>query len=145
MFKLYGKGQRCVWCGCKDKENYKEITMYIKSAKPPEEKTIVCSDECADEVAKTCKFIEKGIPFFLTGMIIGIIASISGLFVGVFGSGVLKMSGIGLLILGTIFFIFPFVTPQTVKIFGLKQGMFFGRIGGIILFLLGIAILAKIL
>ena len=61
MFKLYGKKQRCLWCGKADKENYKEIIMNIKFANPPQEKAIACSDECEKKISSTCKFIEKGV------------------------------------------------------------------------------------
>jgi len=60
MFKLYGKEERCLWCGKKGKEQYKETTMKIKHAKPPEEKANVCSDKCEKKVLKHVNILRNG-------------------------------------------------------------------------------------
>lgn len=144
MFKLYGKKQRCRWCGRANKENYKEIIMTIRQAKPPQEKAIVCSEECEKKVFDTCRSIERNIPLFLAGSVLGSIMAVSGIFIPLIGKSALPVSIIGVLILGMTFAIFPFVTPQTVKIFGLRSGMLTGRIGGILLLLLGVILLGVI-
>lgn len=135
MFKPYGKKQRCLWCGKSGKESYKEITMRVKYAKPPEEKTIVCSDICEHQVTKTTEFIEKGAAFYLIGTILGLTFSLLGAFISPI------LTGNGVILLGITLFIFPFVTPQTVKILGLKNGMICGRIMGIIILITGIMLM----
>lgn len=140
MFKLYGKKTRCLWCGKTCNKNYREIVMAIKFAKPPQEKAIVCSEECEKKVLDTCKVIERSIPLFLVLSVSGTILGISGIFTPLLGKGVLLVSVIGITILGITFIVFPFVTPQTTKIFGLKRGILLGRIGGFILLLLAMII-----
>lgn len=143
MFKLYGKKPRCLWCGEADKENYKEIVMTIKFAKPPQEETIVCSDECEKRVSDTCKFIEKGILFYVIGVVIGTLMSIAAIFSPMIGKNLMPITIIGLFILGTTIIITPFVTPQTIKLLGLKKGMLSGRICGIVAVIIAIVLLLK--
>ncbi len=140
MLKLYGKNPRCLWCGEADKENYKEIIMTLKYARLPQEKAIVCSQTCEKAVLDTCRFIERSIPVFLVLTIIGTILGVSGIFTAIFGKEALRISIIGVMVLGVTFIIFPFVTPQTVKLCGLKKGMILGRIGGVILYLIGVVL-----
>lgn len=143
MFKLYGKKSRCLWCGKSDKENYKEIIINIKFAKPPQEKAIVCSDECERKVSDTCKFIEKGIFFFVIGLIIGTLMSLATIFNPIIGKNLMPITIIGVFILGITLIITPFVTPQTVQLLGLRKGMLSGRICGIIVIIMGIVLLIK--
>lgn len=142
MFKLYGKKTRCLWCGKTCDENYREIVMAIKFAKPPQEKAIVCSEECGKKVLDTCKFVERTASLFLVGVVFGSILTVYGLFTPSEKSALpISILGIiGMTILGITFIVFPFVTPQTTKIFGLKRGMLLGRIGGFILLLLAMII-----
>lgn len=144
MFKLYGKKTRCLWCGKSDKQTYKEMLMTIKQAKPPQEKAIVCSEECEKAVLITCKFIEKSITLFWIGTILGTILGVSGILAPIMGKKILPVSTMGVLLLGITFIIFPFVTPQTIRIFGLRMGMILGRISGMILLLLGLILIFKI-
>ncbi|MFC1613392.1 hypothetical protein ACFL23_03605 [Patescibacteria group bacterium] len=137
MLKLYGQKLRCVWCGKSDKEHCKEIVMSIKQMKPPQEKAFVCSEECERRVLDVCKFIEKGMAKFLIGLILGTVMAVLGILTPLFGNKILIFSTLGLFILGITFIVFPFVTLQTVKIFGLKKGMILGQISGIILLLVG--------
>jgi hypothetical protein len=53
----------------------------------------------------------------------------------------LFVCGVGVLLPRVTYFIFPFVTPQTVKLFGLRKGMMAGRIAGFALSGLGARIL----
>lgn len=143
MFKLYGKKPRCLWCGKSDKKNYKEIIMNIKFAKPPQEKAIVCSDECEKKVSDTCKFIEKGIFFYAIGLIIGIFMSMASIFSPIIGKNLMPITIIGIFISGITIIITPFVTPQTVQLLGLKKGVLSGRICGIMAIIMGIVLFLK--
>ncbi|MDH5768355.1 MAG: hypothetical protein OEZ31_05295 [Nitrospirota bacterium] len=138
MFALYGKKQRCLWCGKSNRENFKEIVLTIKKAGPQQESAIVCSEKCEQSVFAMCQFIEKNLFSFYTGIALGIVFGLSGLLIPIFGQKILFISLIGVFIIGLTFLIFPFVTPQTVKMFGLRAGMVFGRISGIVLLLIGI-------
>ncbi len=145
MFKLYGKNPRCLWCAKADMKDYQEITLNIKYARPARENALVCSAECERKTLDTCRFIEKSMPIFLPLFVIGVIAGISGeILVPVYGKAMLSVSAGGIMLLGITFMVFPFVTPQTVKIFGLKKGMILGKIGGIILFLAGYLLADKL-
>ena len=143
MFKLYGKKQRCLWCGKADKENYKEIIMNIKFANPPQEKAIACSDECEKKISSTCKFIEKGIFFYVVGVVVGTLMSLAAIFNPLIGKNLMPITIIGLFILGFTVLITPFVTPQTIQWLGLKKGMFFGRVCGIITLIIALILLIK--
>jgi len=143
MFKLYGKKPRCLWCGKADKGNYKEIVMNIKFANPPQEKAIVCSDECGKKVSDTCNFIEKGIYFYVIGVVIGTFMSIAAIFNPIIGKNLMPITVIGLFILGITIIITPFVTPQTIQLLGLKKGMLSGRICGIIAIIIAIILILK--
>ena len=84
-------------------------------------------------------------PIFLPLFVIAVIAGISGgILAPVYGKAMLSVSAGGIMLLGMTFLIFPFVTPQTVKMFGLKRGMILGVIGGIILFLAGYMVAEKL-
>lgn len=144
MFALYGKRPRCLWCGKSNRQQFKEITMTIKKAAPHQENAIVCSEECEKSVFATCEFIEKNIFSFYAGIALGTLIGLSGLLIPIFGKKVLIISLIGVFIIGLTFLIFPFVTPQTVKTFGLRKAMVFGRIGGIILLFMGIIFVFQI-
>lgn len=144
MFKLYGKRPRCLWCGKANKENYREIVITIKKASPPQEEVVVCSKKCEKAVLNSFQFIEKNIHLFFSGVILGILLALSGLLAPIIGRKVLLVSFTGMLLLGMTFVIFPFVTPQTTKIFGLRNGMFLGRVTGIVFLLLGIVLILKI-
>ncbi len=143
MFKLYGKKQRCLWCGEADKENYKEITMNIKFANPPQEKAIVCSYECEKKVSDTCKFIEKGVFFYVIGIVVGTLMSIAVIFTPIIVKYFMPITIIGLFILGITIIVTPFVTPQTIQLLGLKKGMLSGRICGIIALIIATILLLK--
>lgn len=143
MFKLYGKKPRCLWCGEANKENYKDIVMSIKFAKSPQEKAIVCSEECEKKVADTCKFIEKGIFFYVIGVVLGAFMSIASIFNPIIGKDLMPITIIGIFVLGITIVITPFVTPQTTKLLGLKRGMFSGRICGIISIIIAIILFLK--
>jgi hypothetical protein len=135
--------QRCLWCGEADKGNYKEITMNIKFANPPQEKAMVCSAECEKRVSDTCRFIEKGILFYVVGVVIGALTSIAAIFSPLIGKNLMPVAIIGLLIFGATIIITPFVTPQTVQLLGLKKGMLSGRICGMIAIMIAIVLLLK--
>ena len=138
MFTLYGKNQRCLWCGKRNRENFKEIIITIKKSDPQQERVIVCSEKCEQSVFATCQFIEKNLFSFYSGIALGIVFGLSGLLIPIFGQKILFISLIGVFIIGLTFLVFPFVTPQTVKVFGLRIGMFLGRISGAVLLLMGI-------
>ena len=140
MFRLYGKKSRCVWCGKTIEKDFIEVLMTNKYAKPPQETAIVCSEKHEKKLLSTLKLIEKNFLVYITVFILGIIASVAGILLIkdiILGLGFL---GIGLIILGVINIILPFVTPQTVKILGLQKGMISGRIGGFLLFFMGLLI-----
>ncbi len=132
MIKLYGKKTRCLWCGESDKKNYNEITMTIKFANPQQEKGLVCSEECGRNLSEACKFIEKGIFIYIIGLFLSILVISVSLFKMIVGGDFMLTAALGIFLLGLTLIATPFVTPQTVKMLGLKKGMITGRILGII-------------
>ena len=143
MFKLYGDKQRCLWCGKSGKDDYKETTMTLKFANPPQETAMVCSSECEKNVADACKFIEKGILFYIVGATVGSLSAMAAVFNPITGKDLMPVTIIGLFILGFTVIITPFVTPQTIKWLGFKKGMLSGRICGFITVFIAVILLMK--
>jgi len=117
--------------------------MTIKFANPPQERAIVCSEECKKRVLDTCRFIEKGIFFYVPGILIGTFMSISAIFSPMLGKNLMPITITGLFILGVTLIITPFVTPQAIQLLGLQKGMLSGRICGIIAIIIAIILLLK--
>ena len=140
-FRLYGKQDRCVWCGEKGKENYKEISFKegTKSAQP--KKILVCSDKCENDLLENEKKYEGKAPLFFTGILIGLVLAIVGtvLYTTV-NYNLLYLTALGVLFIGITVTFLPFVTPQTVQLIGYKKGMQLGNIFGMILILFGIGV-----
>src|SRR5512137_1884148 len=114
MFELYGKKKRCLWCGKETGESYREITLPAKRSGPPGESAIVCSEACEQSALETLQSVRKNGYLFLIGIVSGLVLAVLGGF-----NRALRPAGV--LVLGLTVLLFPFVTPQTVKIFGLRR------------------------
>ncbi len=136
MFELYGKKKRCLWCGKETGENYREIMLPAKRPGPPGESAIVCSAACERSALEALKFVRKNSYLFLAGIVSGLVLAVLGGF-----TRTLRLAGV--FVIGLTALLFPFVTPQTVKIFGLRRGMMLGRLLGVILLVLGLSLFLK--
>jgi hypothetical protein len=136
MFELYGKKKRCLWCGKETGENYREITLPAKRSGPSDESAIVCSGACERSALETLRFVRKNGYLFLIGIVSGLVLAVLGGFTRAFRPA-------GVFVIGLTVLLFPFVTPQTVKIFGLRKGMMLGRVIGVILLVMGLILFLK--
>jgi hypothetical protein len=130
MFELYGKKKRCLWCGRETGAGPREITLPAKQSGPRGESAIVCSAACEQSALEALQFVRKNGYLFFAGIVSGLVLAVLGGF-----NRALRPAGV--LVLGLTVLLFPFVTPQTVKIFGLRKGMMLGRLLGIILLVMG--------
>ena len=136
MFELYGKKKRCLWCGKETGESPREITLPAKQSGSPGESAIVCSEACEQSALETLRSVRKNGYLFLAGIVSGLVlAALSGF------KHALRPAGV--FVIGLTVLLFPFVTPQTVKIFGLQKGMLLGRLVGIILVVMGVILFFK--
>ena len=92
-----------------------------------------CSNKCKNNYENDIEHDTKNIKYFVMGIVLGVIIT----FVGVFLSND-KILGIGIMLLGAIVVLFPFVTPETTAIFGYKRAKIVGRILGLMLEVVGI-------
>jgi hypothetical protein len=137
MFELYGKKKRCLWCGKKTGESPREITLPAKRSVAPGESAIVCSEACEQFALETLQSVRKNGYLFLIGIVAGLVLTVLGGF-----NRALRPAGV--FVIGLTVLLFPFVTPQTVKIFGLQKGMLLGRLIGIILVVMGVILFLRV-
>ena len=136
MFELYGKKKRCLWCGKETGESPRQITLPAKRSASPGESAIVCSEDCGQYALETLQSVRKNSYLFMIGIVSGLVLAVLGGF-----SRALRPAGV--LVIGLTVLLFPFVTPQTVQIFGLQKGMLLGRVIGIILVVMGVILFFK--
>jgi hypothetical protein len=137
MFELYGKKKRCLWCGKETGESPREIILPAKQSSSRGESAIVCSDACEQSAMETLQSVRKNGYLFLIGIVSGLVLAVLGGF-----NRALRPAGV--LVLGLTVLLFPFVTPQTVQIFGLRKGMMLGRLLGVILLVMGLTLFIKV-
>lgn len=77
---------------------------------------------------------EHKIKYFILGIIIGFLLILIGVFIG--NNNILM--ALGIMLTGTVIIIFPFCTPETVKLLGYKRSKSLGRILGVVLIVVGI-------
>ena len=113
----------------------KEITF-----KSGAEEVKVCCQGCEDQLVAFYKYAESHIWHFFVGLLL--VPAIGGA-VAVWREGV-DNGALGFLIMGVdmgaAIIKYPFVTPQTVQMLGIKKGILLGRIIGALLVLTGIVL-----
>lgn len=115
---------KCLWCN-KPCEN--DIPI-----KDDEETYACCSVECKIKAEKFLKYAKKTGPIFL----ILTIACIVTILIGSVSNH--KIVYYSMAAMGVIVLIFPFCTPQTTQVVGLKKSILIGRCLGILVIALGI-------
>lgn len=92
-----------------------------------------CGDNCSELFAKSVETDKKRIGYFLCGMSIGFIGLIIGVLMQNF-----QLEGIGIMLMGMVVVLFPFTTPETIRIFGYIHARRLGRVLGFLLVAVGI-------
>lgn len=129
MFKLFGEKPRCTWCGRSDCSDYREISIPTKRGAASEQ-MLICSEACETHLRESQVWIEEKIPLFLAGLVLSVLSVLVGVFVK---SLTLYLLWGGVALLGLTVVLFPFVTPQTIQIFGFAKGLWVGRITGMVI------------
>ena len=127
---------KCNWCHKRSEDlEVKEVTF-----KSGAEEVKVCCQECEDQLVAFCKYAESHIRHFFAGLLL--LPAIGGA-VAVWREAV-DNGALGYLIMGVgmgaAIIKYPFVTPQTVQMLGMKKGVLLGRIIGALLVLTGIVL-----
>ncbi len=115
---------KCYWCGQKISEDN------------------TCSDECRGKLTKYKERVEKNkIKFAI--LLLGYFIIYMVLLLMEAGSARFPYTSFSWLfgVLGIILVIFPFVTPQTIKLIGVRKSVIFIRIIGICLIIVGLIML----
>lgn len=130
--------KKCIWSNQKN-ENLKELE--VKNLNTKKIETVYVLPEFEQEFLSFYKFAEKYANKFLIAVI-----SLSFAFVFVL---VLPKSispyflSLGLVLMGILCYLFPFVTPETVKMIGMKKSILTAKVLGIIIALFGTFICFK--
>ena len=114
---------RCYWCGQKISKNN------------------TCSERCGEKLTKYKERVEKNkikfalflLGYFIIYMVLLLVEAGSGGFPYISFSWLFG-------VLGIILFIFPFVTPQTIRIIGVRKSVILIRIIGTCLIVMGLVI-----
>jgi hypothetical protein len=135
--KLDGEnGERCWWCG----QTIAQPTRVEFRFRNEPYQTSVCCPEHEQALRASYRYVERNLPGFWIGLAVM--------------AGFLTYSNFskhptwwvlaGMFVLGLTMFLFPFTTPQTVEMLGLRKSFRIARFGGI-LFMAGIAVLSVVL
>lgn len=92
-----------------------------------------CDNNCAEHYKNRTENDSSKITYFIMGIIAGIIV----MFMGIFTTHYLLV-GAGIIIDGITITIFPFVTPETIGLFGYKKSRIAGRLLGIVAIIVGV-------
>ena len=128
--------KKCDWCHRSSVDlQVREVTF-----KSSVEEITTCSQECVEHLVSFCRFAESRVWHFLAGILL----------VPAIGGGVaiwrenIDNGALGYLIMGAgmggAIFKYPFVTPQTVQMMGMKKGILLGRAIGVVLALAGLGL-----
>lgn len=128
--------KKCDWCHRPSGDlEVKEVTF-----KSSVEEITICSQECEDPLVAFYRYAESRVWHFLAGLLL--LPAIGGA-VAIWRENV-DNGALGYLIMGVgmgaVIFKYPFVTPQTVQMMGMKKGILLGRMIGALLVLAGIGL-----
>ncbi|MFH0948031.1 MAG: hypothetical protein V1833_03435 [Elusimicrobiota bacterium] len=133
--------KRCVWC-YKKNEGLKQIEVIVPNRfgmRAHKEIFYVCSSEHERYFKKVADYAKRFGFFFL--VIIGLstvsVIAVSSL---VCEEIVNYVVGSDISLIGILIIIFPFATPETVAILGVKKSIILMRVVGIVLLILGLLI-----
>lgn len=144
-YKQSKENPKCLWCGKVGKSaDYKEIEFKEAITNAPVELVMVCSDDCENQLVETEKSFKGKLKNFVIGLVVGMVFFMTGAVLAPVKESLLSLMGGGLVVMGVTFFLYPFVTPQTVGMMGMKNGFIVGRVAGA-LFVAGGIVLAVVL
>ena len=127
---------KCDWCYRPSGDlEVKEVTF-----KSSVEEIAICSQEREDQLVAFYRYAESRVWHFLAGLLL--LSAIGGA-VAIWRENI-DNGALGYLIMGVgmgaVIFKYPFVTPQTVQVLGVKKGIVLVRVIGVMLALAGIGL-----
>lgn len=131
---------KCFYCNTKT-----ELSLTTQIGKDKETVTC-CSNDCIQKTGSFIQFFERRKSIFYVGIALSLIL----LFTGVFTIIEVKTAGAALMgsavvLLGLTSVLFPFATPQTYRLFGIKKTTRVTRIIGTCAVLLGLLLVALLI
>ena len=128
--------KKCDWCHASSSEmQVKEVTF-----KSSTEQITICCQECEDRLVTFGKYVESHVGHFFSGLLLlPAIGGVLAVWRESIDNGALGylVMGVGM---GAAIIKYPFVTPQTVRMMGMKKGILLGRMIGALLVLAGIGL-----
>lgn len=113
---------KCIYC------NHK--TDDCKSVSIGKESFLYCCDECKDKTISFVNYANRTVIFFIIGIISTVILALLPILIP---SIVYPLTTIGVVVLGITAIVFPFSTPQTIGLLGIKKSIIVVRIVGMVL------------
>lgn len=92
-----------------------------------------CCEQCENHYNEAVKKDSRNVKYFIGGILIGFLIMFGGVLAGNEG-----MTGAGILLIGVIVVIFPFVTPETIDLIGYRKARILGEIMAVLLIMVGI-------
>jgi len=134
--------EKCIWCN-KKTDNLMTFTETMKNilTGTTQETFNCCSDECIDKTRAFCHYANRNLSKFLIGFAISVALVPVALFVTAFMEQMnspypvgFAISVIGGLLMLFLFILYPFATPQTVMLIGIKKSIIAVRVMIFIIF-----------
>ncbi|MDR3644173.1 MAG: hypothetical protein P4M02_03765, partial [Clostridia bacterium] len=109
---------KCTYCGRAVE------TPFAAKAEGDSDILSCCSSECLEKAQRFYRFTKKGMAGFIVGMLLSIILIMAGALNEAY-TGSLRLLEIlmpaGFMLLGATILFFPFATPQTFELMGIKK------------------------
>lgn len=127
--------KKCIWTNQKS-ENLKELEVTNLNTKKIE--TVYVLPEFEQEFLNFYKFAEK----YANKSLIAVMSlTFSLVFVVILPKSIIPyFLSLGLFLMGVLCYFFPFVTPETVKMLGMKKSIITAKFLGVIIALIGVYI-----
>lgn len=132
---------QCGWCS-KESPNLRPIQVRFRGE---ERELNVCSNDCESRLRHFLNYVESNFKLYVMGLLLAFLTGI----VVTFARLAVDYGALGVLITlagsGAVLVKYPFVTPQTTALLGMKRAIKSGQILGYINIFLGIAFAAMLL
>lgn len=124
---------RCIWCGKKTGDSIKIILN------ADGEEVYVCGEKCEKAVKDYLNKANQNVKYFFIGLVGFMIVGLALIVIETINK---RAPNWGLLIMllgmGATIAVFPYATPQTNEMFGIKKASAIGRFVGVAMIILGI-------
>ncbi|MCA9521100.1 MAG: hypothetical protein KC609_09010 [Myxococcales bacterium] len=138
MTELFGSKEKCLYCQKREMSNSLEVIEEEKGS-GKQYQMFVCSPECETALRAFMSFAESKRWHFIGALLGWLILSGLGAILGsVVHRSFILVATLATAGFGVAVWMLPFVTPQTIELFGVKRGIVIGKIGGVVLAVVGL-------